>query len=201
MRLLLSFAPCVLAINDGGFPNDMVGPIRGWRSWNAVFSDVTQAFITRQVAAITMRRLSIDGVPTSLHDVGFTRVGVDSGWASCTGVNNSWHDESGHFIVNTTKFPSMQTMVADGHAKGCKMDFYLNQDLDPGWHSCKSEGSIPGAAANTGNTASYLNDARDAAALGFGELRPSTLFRALFLCPPFRSRSFVFACCLRRDQI
>jgi hypothetical protein len=37
------------AINPGGFPNSITGPLRGWRSWNAVFSDVTQEFITRQV--------------------------------------------------------------------------------------------------------------------------------------------------------
>eukprot|EP01052_Picozoa_sp_SAG31_P020978 SAG31_NODE_1600_length_7791_cov_15.201508_6_plen_178_part_00 len=41
------------------------------------------------------------------------------------------------------------------------------QDLDPGYHNCKSEGAIPGAAANTGNFQSYKNDAEDTAALGF----------------------------------
>jgi hypothetical protein len=41
------------------------------------------------------------------------------------------------------------------------------QDLDPGWHHCTSEGNIKGAAANTGNFASYKNDADDVAALGF----------------------------------
>eukprot|EP01045_Picozoa_sp_COSAG04_P012382 COSAG04_NODE_833_length_10004_cov_6.351035_1_plen_68_part_00 len=45
------------------------------------------------------------------------------------------------------------------------MGFYLNQDLDPGYHSCKSEGSIPGAAANTGNP-HYRQDAEDTAKLG-----------------------------------
>ena len=46
------------------------------------------------------------------------------------------------------------------------MGFYLNQDLDPGYHSCKSEGAIPGAAANTGNP-HYRQDAEDTAKLGF----------------------------------
>ena len=40
----------------------------------AVFEDVTQAFITRQVVAIAARRLSIDGRPTSLLDLGYARV-------------------------------------------------------------------------------------------------------------------------------
>ena len=48
------------------------------------------------------------------RDLGFTRVGIDSGWASCTGVNGSWHDETGHFIINTTRFPNMKAMVRTG---------------------------------------------------------------------------------------
>jgi hypothetical protein len=133
-----------------------------------VESDVTQAFVTRQVDAISARRLSVDGTPTSLVDLGYDRVGIDSGWAACgAGVNGSWHDKTGHFIVNTTKFPDMKAMVDHGHSKQVKMGFYLNQDLDPGWHSCKSEGRIPGAAANTGNFASYKNDVEDMVALGF----------------------------------
>ena len=120
-----------------------------------------------QVIGISRRRHSIGGKPTSLLDLGFERVGIDSGWAECSGVNGSWHDEHGHFIVNKTSFPDMKRMVDHGHSLGVKMGFYLNQDLDPGYHSCKSEGQIPGAAANTGNFASYKNDAEDTAKLGF----------------------------------
>ena len=84
------------AINPGGFPNDITAPIRGWRSWNvrqppsarpchpsppgrwllaalttqlvqAVFSDVTQSFIERQIDGIVDRRFKgHDGRPTSL---------------------------------------------------------------------------------------------------------------------------------------
>ena len=50
----------------------------------------------------------------TVRDLGFTRVGIDSGWASCTGVNGSWHDETGHFIINTTRFPNMKAMVRTG---------------------------------------------------------------------------------------
>jgi hypothetical protein len=42
---------------------------------------VTQGFITRQVDALTVRRLSVGGVPTSLLDLGFDRVGIDAGCA------------------------------------------------------------------------------------------------------------------------
>ena len=169
---LVAAASCSLlcaagAINPGGFPNSVTGPLRGWRSWNAVFSDITQSFTTRQVVAIAQRRHSIDGKPTSLLDLGYSRVGIDSGWASCSGVNGSWHDETGHFIINKTSFPDMKAMTDHAHSLGVKMGFYLNQDLDPGYHMCKSEGQIHGAACNTGNCRSYRLDAEDTAKLGF----------------------------------
>lgn len=148
------------AINPGGFPNSITAPIRGWRSWNAVFEDVTQSFVTRQVIAIAARKLTPFGALSkkSLLDLGYSRVGIDEGWASCTGVNGSWHDDTGHFIVNYTKFPDMKKMNAHAHSLGVKMGFYLNQD-----GPCK-EGGIPGAScksSNGTNCASYKNDIED----------------------------------------
>ena len=163
LLLLLLLAPTT-AINAGGFPNGVLKSVRGWRSWNAVMEDVTQQLITRQVDALTVRRLSVAGKPTSLLDLGFDRVGIDAGWNLCTGVNGSWHDESGHFIIDKTRFPDMKAMTTHAHSVGVKMDFYLNQDgLCP-------EGRIPGAAANTGNP-HYVNDANDAAELGFDGIK------------------------------
>ena len=48
-------AQSVQAINPDGFPNNLTGAIRGWRSWNAVMADVTQEFISRQVRASATR--------------------------------------------------------------------------------------------------------------------------------------------------
>ena len=104
----------VIAINTGGYPNSIDGPLRGWRSWNAVESDIIQSFVTRQVTAIGAKKMEVEGKLTSLADLGYDRVGIDSGWASCTGVNGSWHDETGHFIVNMTKFPDMKGMRVRG---------------------------------------------------------------------------------------
>ena len=164
---LFTFTLFSYGINPNGFPNSIVSPLRGWRSWNAVFEDVTQSFITRQVEAITARTLVPPGGSSkkSLFDLGYTRVGIDAGWASCDGVNGSWHDASGHFIVNLTRFPDMKQMNADAHERGVKMGFYLNQD-----GSCP-EGKIPGAAANTGNFASYANDIEDMVALDFDAVK------------------------------
>lgn len=166
-HVLVLIATAASAINNEGYPNNIRGPIRGWRSWNAVNDDVTQNFISAQVLAISARKMNVNGKPTSLLELGYNRIGIDSGWASCTGVNGSWHDDTGHFIVNKTKFPDMKAMVEDAHSHGVMMGFYLNQDMDPAWHQCKSEGEITGAAANTGNYASYKNDIEDMIALGF----------------------------------
>lgn len=78
----------------------------------------------------------------------------------------SWHDRQGRWTTNLTKFPDLKQMVDYGHSKGVQMDFYLNQDIDAGWHNCKSEGAIEGAAANTGNPR-YISDMRQVAEIGF----------------------------------
>jgi hypothetical protein len=127
LALLLPLRP--VAINPGGFPNSITTSPRGWRSWNAVMEDVTQEFITRQVDALTVRRLSVDGKPTSLLDLGFNRVGIDAGWNLCTGVNGSWHDESGHFIIDKTRFPDMKAMTDHAHSLGVKMDLCVPPSL------------------------------------------------------------------------
>ena len=58
----------------------------------------------------------------------------------------------------------MKAMTDHAHALGVKMDFYLNQDgLCP-------EGRIPGASARNGHP-TYMNDASDAAKLGFDGLK------------------------------
>ena len=103
--------------------------LTAFRDVQAVFSDVTQSFIERQIDGISARRLAVEGKgeKKSLCDLGFCRVGVDSGWAECSGVNGSWHDETGHFIINRTSFPDMKAMVSYGHSRGVFMGFYLNQ--------------------------------------------------------------------------
>ena len=78
--LLAAAALCGLSsgINPGGFPNSILQSPRGWRSWNAVAEDVTQAFITRQVDALAEAKMTVSGAPTSLLDLGFDRVGIDA---------------------------------------------------------------------------------------------------------------------------
>ena len=55
-------------------------PPMGWRSWNCYHGDVRDADIRATVDAMVDRSRLVDGVPTSLLDVGYRTVGVDDGW-------------------------------------------------------------------------------------------------------------------------
>ena len=57
------------------------------------------------------RKRTVDGVPTSLLDLGYDYAGLDDGWQSCgAGINGSFHTKDGTPIVNTTKFPSLYVL-------------------------------------------------------------------------------------------
>ena len=55
-------------------------PPRGWRSWDAFLSDVNQSKMEQAVEALTDKSRKVDGVPTSLMELGYNRVGLDDGW-------------------------------------------------------------------------------------------------------------------------
>jgi alpha-galactosidase len=124
-------------------------PPMGWRSWNCDHLEVTDAKIRKTIDAITDKTRMVDGVPTSLADIGYGRVGVDDGWQACnTGVMDnrthkaSFHAEDGTPLVNKTIFPSLADLVKYGHSKDVKMGWYLNNcycmdeytlQEDPSW--------------------------------------------------------------------
>ena len=76
--------------------------------------------------ATIQRTLSVNGVPTSLADLGYTDVGLDDAWQRFNsgpgGVG--YHDRDGRPIVNLTRFPSLKGLAAYAHARnltaGCK---------------------------------------------------------------------------------
>lgn len=106
-----------------------------------------------QVDALVVRRNTVDGVLTSLVELGYNSVGMDDGWQSCgAGVNASFHDASGHAIVNTTRFPSLLNMTTYAHQNGIQAYAYRNND------GCCEYGHVGPY---------YTNDANDLAAEGF----------------------------------
>jgi hypothetical protein len=61
----------------------------------------------------------VDGKPTSLFDLCYTRVGMDDNWQACgTGVNGSFYDVDGKPLRNTTRFPDVKAMNTKAHKLG-----------------------------------------------------------------------------------
>ena len=77
--LLLALAQPSFSLDNGL----ALTPPMGWRSWNCFKGDVTDADARRVADAMVSRRRSVDGVPTSLLDLGYTDLGVDDGWQAC----------------------------------------------------------------------------------------------------------------------
>ena len=93
----------------------------GWRSWNLFGSDVNQALLQTQMDGIVARSRLVDGVPTSLRDLGYSDVGLDDAWQLCGnyGTNNyTYHDKSGEPVINLDLFPDFKAMTDYAHLIG-----------------------------------------------------------------------------------
>jgi len=60
------------------------------------------------------RNRTVNGVPTSLCDLGYCDVGLDDNWQVCGGRTQtySYHDDAGRPIVNEERFPDMKAMTS-----------------------------------------------------------------------------------------
>ena len=58
-------------------------PPLGWRSWNLYGPYVSQTLIESIMDGMVRRDRSVDGVPTSLCDLGYCDVGLDDNWQQC----------------------------------------------------------------------------------------------------------------------
>lgn len=104
-----------------------VSPPMGWRSWNCYGGNVWDARIRSVVDAMVNRSRTVNGVPTSLLDLGYNDCGLDDNWQACgTGVDNSFHDAQGNPLINLSLFPDMKSMTDYGHSKGVTMGWYHN---------------------------------------------------------------------------
>jgi len=111
----------VLALDDGLAPL----PPRGFRTWNGFDGDIDGTLIRSIIIALTKRTRAVNGVPTSLSDLGYYRLGIDDGWQACgAGKGNSYHAEDGTPLVNHTRFHNLKDLVNIGHENGLLMDFY-----------------------------------------------------------------------------
>lgn len=93
----------------------------GWRSWNLFGADVNQGLIQKQMDGMVSRARTVNGVPTSLLDLGYSDVGLDDAWQLCGtyGSNkNTYHDENGKPVVDTSLFPDFNAMTDYAHRLG-----------------------------------------------------------------------------------
>jgi alpha-galactosidase len=76
---------------------------------------------------IAEKKRMVDGVPTSLQELGFEHVGLDDGWQKCgAGAYNSFHDVNGNPIVDLDRFPNLTAMTTHAHSLGLSAGWYAN---------------------------------------------------------------------------
>ena len=106
-----------------------IRPTQGWRTWNQYQGAVSQAIVEANMRVLADRSKLVDGVPTSLADLGYSDAGVDDGWQQCGeyGVERySYHSGGGDPIVNTGKFHDLQSMTRLGHSLKLTVGWYGN---------------------------------------------------------------------------
>jgi hypothetical protein len=84
---------------------------------------------TRIPDGLVSRKRLVNGVPTSLADLGYTDAGLDDNWQACGayGPNQyTFHSDAGVPQVNTTVFPSLKAMTDYGHSLGLTVGWYGN---------------------------------------------------------------------------
>lgn len=67
------------------------------------------------------RKRMVNGVATSLLDLGYSDVGLDDAWQRCGhyGENKyTYHDENGAPVVETNLFPDFNKMTDYAHSLG-----------------------------------------------------------------------------------
>ncbi len=80
-----------------------------------------------QMDGLVSKKRFVDGVATSLQDLGYSDVGLDDNWQVCSTTNKyTYHDNQGRPIVNTKVFPDMRAMTDYGHKLGFTVGWYHN---------------------------------------------------------------------------
>jgi len=68
----------------------------------------------------------VNGTPTSLFDIGYTRVGVDDYWQQCDNTGHNFHNASGWAMLNLQRFPVLWSMIDYAHSQSVALDWYFN---------------------------------------------------------------------------
>jgi hypothetical protein len=94
MRLVLALAGLCCCVLPAAAIHNGLGakPSMAWRSWNFYAERITQQLMEATMLGMTSRRNSVDGVPTSLLDLGYSMVGLDDAWQECGSYGPEKHD-------------------------------------------------------------------------------------------------------------
>merc|ERR1719440_1774936 len=141
----------LLGVLPGAFANDnglAALPPMGWRSWNLYGKNVNQQLIEGIMDGMVSKKRSVDGVPTSLCDLGYCDVGLDDNWQNCSAGTggNHYHDSDGNPLINYDRFPDMKSMTDHAHGLGLTAGWYGNNCI------CKDR--------NSGDRKFYEGDAK-----------------------------------------
>ena len=128
VKIALALAAVVgVSANDNGKART---PPLGWRSWNLYGHHVNQPLIESIMDGMLEKKRMVDGVPTSLCDLGYCDVGLDDYWQECGSPDAApgmhYHGVDGKPLVNFTRFPSMKNMTDHAHGLGLTAGFYGN---------------------------------------------------------------------------
>lgn len=145
-------------------------PPMGWRHWKAFAGHIDQEIMERMQDEM-VKKYPVDGVPTSLKDLGYVYVGLDDHWQNCTVICpngtvvpswNTWHsfdytgckDGYGHNVPGAKTIPWYEedgTPLVDEHRfpdmKGM-VDRSHRMGLRSGWYfgnyQCRAGGAPAG---------------------------------------------------------
>jgi alpha-galactosidase len=118
-----------LALVSGLDNGKAITPPMGFRNWNQWQSNINQVIMEQIMNAMVDRSRTVNGVPTSLADLGYSDVGLDDYWQECgagTGGYTYHLNTTGAPVINTSRFPSMLNMTSYGHALNLTVGWYGN---------------------------------------------------------------------------
>ncbi|CAK0846699.1 unnamed protein product [Prorocentrum cordatum] len=94
--------------------------------------NVNQSNMEAVMDGMVKRNWKVDGVPTSLCELGYCDLGLDDSWQDCSSRRvYSYHDDHGRPLVNLNKFPAMGGMVYRAHRLGLTAGWYANNCICP----------------------------------------------------------------------
>lgn len=130
MTLLLVSVLCAimstLALDNGL----AMRPPMGFRTWNLFGANVTQELVEAVMDGMVSRQRTVDGIPTSLADLGYRDVGLDDNWQLCGSYGPeeyTFHSADGVYpVVDTARFPNLIAMTSKAHSLNLTAGWYMN---------------------------------------------------------------------------